>query len=156
MSWRWLPARLLRAQTAKRKHNKENNEQPLHRIHDSFQNVSQACSSGGADAHTKQFTVIRVIALWVVVAGLYTGKSGSETSAQERFKKQSTGLMPATTRNKDTELDGAASVRGVPQQHGIRFRMPALEGDLRTVRRKRKLPDSLRREMRELAVRRAI
>jgi hypothetical protein len=45
---------------------------------------------------------------------------------------------------------------GIPQQHGVRFRVAALEGELGAVWRKRKLPDSLRREMRELPVRRAI
>ena len=46
--------------------------------------------------------------------------------------------------------------RRIPQQHRVRLRMPSHEGDLRAVGRKRKLRDSLRREMRELPVRRAV
>lgn len=41
-----------------------------------------------------------------------------------------------------------SSARGIPQQHGVRLRVAALKGDLRAVGRKRKLRDSLRREMR--------
>src|SRR5215471_6418841 len=66
------------------------------------------------------------------------------------------GLPVQRFKQKSWRLSNNYLTGEVPQQHGIRLRVAALESDLRTVGRKRKLRDSLRREMCQLPVRRTI